>query len=131
MKKDVRDVTVHIDHKNGTVIKGICACPARNSGYYNHVMALLLELADYSLNQLKHVPGEVACTSRIRQWGVPGDKDVYKAPVMNTSIKKKPDSKGIQCTLYDPRLHTDNTLFLEKIKTFKSLLANENKRTTY
>ena len=71
---------------------------------------------------------EVACTSRIRQWGVPGDKDVYKAPVMNTSIKKKPDSKGIQCTLYDPRLHTDNTLFLEKIKTFKLLLANEDKR---
>ena len=81
-------------------------------------MALLLELADYSLNQLKHVPEEVACTGRIRQWGVPaGDKDVYKAPVMNTSIKKKPDSKGIQCTLYDPRLHTDNTLFLEIILT--------------
>ena len=33
-----------------------CSCPAGKSGYCNHVMALLLELADYSLRGLKRVP---------------------------------------------------------------------------
>jgi len=32
-------------------------------------MALLFELANYSLRQLKSVPEEPACTSKQREWG--------------------------------------------------------------
>ena len=72
MKKDFRKVFIKLSQTNGEVQQGYCTCPAGLSGYCNHVMALLLEVADYSLNQLKSVPEEITCTSRLRQWGIPG-----------------------------------------------------------
>ena len=81
-----------------------CSCPASKSGYCNHVMALLLELADYSLRGLKEVPEEKACTSVTRQWEIHGNKDFPKAPVISTTIKKQADKQGISSTLYDPRI---------------------------
>ena len=39
-------------------------------------MALLLELADYSLNQFKNVPEEISCTSRLRQWVFLGNQHI-------------------------------------------------------
>ena len=62
MKKLNRHVTVHINRKISAVDKASCTCPAGKSGYCNHVMALLYELADYSLQSVK-VPSERACTS--------------------------------------------------------------------
>ena len=50
-------------------------------------MALLFELADYSLHQLKTVPEELACTSKERRWGVPGQRSLSKEPVMTTAVK--------------------------------------------
>lgn len=55
------------------------SCPARNSTYFNHVLALLYEIADYFFNSLKSVPTEIAYTSKIRQWGQPGKKSCRKA----------------------------------------------------
>lgn len=68
-------------------------------------MALLFELADYSLNQLEQVPEEISCTSKLRQWGIPGEKSTIKEPVMSCSIIKTYGKKGISCTLYDPRIN--------------------------
>ena len=62
-------------------------------------MALLLELADYSLSQFKSVPEKIACTSRLRQWGVPGETVTVTAPVTETAVQKQPSSKGITSTL--------------------------------
>ena len=45
----------------------------------------------------------IACTSQLRKWGVPGEADFHKEPVMNTTIKKRLHRKGIISTLYDPR----------------------------
>ena len=89
MKKEFRKMNVTLNKKTGKVIKAHCTCPAGNSGYCNHVMALLFELAGYSLHQLKVVPEEVACTSKLRQWGVASEKFKYPKPVMNTSIQKQ------------------------------------------
>ena len=89
MKKDLRKVFVSINRATSMVSSADCSCPAGKSGYCNHVMALLLELADYSLRGLKKVPEEKACTSVARQWGIPGNKDLPKAPVMSTTIKKQ------------------------------------------
>ena len=47
---------------------------ADSSGYCNHILCLLLELARYSLEELDRVPEEAACTSMSRKWGVPGKK---------------------------------------------------------
>ena len=64
MKKEIRRVEVSLDRETGLVVSSKCSCPAGKSGYCNHVMALLFELADYSLNQLIIVPEEMACTSK-------------------------------------------------------------------
>ena len=51
-------------------------CPAGKSGYCNHIMVLMFEIANYSLHQLKTVPEETSFTSKKRQWGVPTDKQI-------------------------------------------------------
>ena len=66
MKKDLRKVFVSINRATSMVSSADCSCPAGKSGYCNHVMALLLELADYSLRGLKKFPEEKACTSVAR-----------------------------------------------------------------
>ena len=44
----------------------------------------------------------VASTSMARQWGVPGEKALTRAPVIGTSIKKPPTLRAIDIsTLYD------------------------------
>ena len=66
-----RLVVVKPSTNTSKVIDDCSFCPAGKNGYCNHVMELLLEVADYSLSQFKPVPEEIACTSRLRQWGIP------------------------------------------------------------
>ena len=112
MKQVKRNMCVALKKDSGVVSDAKCDCPAGKSGYCNHVMALLFKLADYSLNELKSVPEEVACTSKNRQWGVPSDKFKYPKAVMSTSLsrtatREDSDLKGISCTLYDPLTSSD------------------------
>ena len=69
MKKVKRNILAHIRRRTSLVVKALCTCPAGNSGYCSHVMVLLHELAEYSLNSLEKVPPEKACTSQLRKWG--------------------------------------------------------------
>ena len=69
------------------------------------IMALLFEIADYSLHQLSKVPGKISCTSCPRQWRVPGEKYTPKSPIMQTVVKKLPTKRGLSSTLYDPQKH--------------------------
>ena len=94
MKKEKRKVLVDIDIQTAKVENENCPCPAGQSGYCNHVMALHLELLDYSLKQIKCVPEEVACTSIVRQWSVPGESS-YKIPVMETIVQKQTFLKSV------------------------------------
>ena len=112
------------------VLNDSCSYPAGKSGYCNPVMALLLELADFSLSQFKSVPEGIICTSRLRQWGVPGET-MQKAPVMETTVKKQPSSKGITSILYDPRKGDDRAIKWEKINLLKERLAERNNRTPF
>ena len=48
-------------------------------------MALLHELAGYSLDSFEKSP---PCTSQSHKWGVPGDKEIKKEPVMRSIISK-------------------------------------------
>ena len=93
MKKEIRNVEVSLLKATGEVGHAKCSCPAGLSGYWNHVMALLFEVAEYSLNRLSSIPDEISCTSKIRQWGLPSENISFKNPVMfttvNTSVKKK------------------------------------------
>ena len=56
MKKELRNVWIQLCKSTGDVYIATCSCPAGKSGYCNHVMALLHEIAEYSLNQLTEVP---------------------------------------------------------------------------
>ena len=67
------------------VIDGSCSCPARKSGYCNHVMALLLELAEYSLSEFQSVSKGIIFTSKFLKWVVPGET-MQKAPVMESPV---------------------------------------------
>ena len=128
MKKEFRKMNVTLNRKTGKVIKAHFACPAGNSGYCNHVMALLFELADYSLHQLKVVPDEVACTSKLRQWGVPSEKFKYPKPVMNTSIQKQGKSKSVSCTVYDPRINSNRDNITERIIKMNQSIKDKDKK---
>ena len=112
MKKGKHFVVVHLCRKSSKVISSHCSCPAGNSDYCNHISAMVYE-TDYSLHSMKSVLLELAYTSKIRQWGVPGEKYCRKAPVMETIIQKREKSRVITCTLYDPRRNKDPT-FLRK-----------------
>ena len=131
MKKEKRNILVQLDRTTGNVHHAECSCPAGQSGYCNHVMALLLEVADYSLNQLQNVPEEVACTSRSRQWGIPTESSM-KAPVMSTVVQKKPTKKGIQCTIYDPkRIEKPENVRLHVKELQQSLQKLDSKKTSF
>ena len=109
MKNKTRMMNIVIDKKASNVVKGHYTCPAGKSDYCNHIMALLFEIADYLLRQLKTVPEEASCTSKKRQCGVPTDKQKYPLPVMSTKISSS-NRKGVSSTLYDPPLNSKNSI---------------------
>ena len=49
MKREIRSMEVGINKVNCDIIFAKCSCPAGESGYCNHIMTLLFEIADYSL----------------------------------------------------------------------------------
>lgn len=129
MKAETRSMNVVISLKSSKVIKGHCNCPAGKSGYCNHVMALLFQVADYSLHQTKCIPEEVSCTSQKRQWGVPTDNQKYALPVLSTKIRGE-KKKGVSSTLYDPRLNQNKNEILQEsqIKNLQLKLSKKDNR---
>ncbi len=91
-------------------------------------MALLFELADYSLNQLETVPEEIACTSKSRQWGIPGQNAVTKEPVMARTVKKLGEKRGVSCTLYDPRINESGSGIKIRTLEFQGKLQVKDER---
>ena len=105
VKREIRSMEVGINKVNCDIIFAKCSCPAGESDYCNHIMALLFEIADYSLHQLISIPEEKACTSMAQRWRLPSANSPAKQPVMDTAIRKNPNSKkGIKCALYNPRV---------------------------
>ena len=99
---------VSLDQNTGFVTAAKYSCPAGNSGYCNHIMVLLFELANYSLNQVDCVPEEILCTSKNRQWGIPSEAQTFKDPIIKSPIISDSDKKGVSSTLYNPRLCETN-----------------------
>ena len=58
IRKELRNVRIRLCKRTGEVYKATCSCPEGKSGYCNHVMALLYDIAKYSLNQLTEVSQE-------------------------------------------------------------------------
>ena len=116
-----------LDAKQGEVYKATCSCPAGKSGYCNHVTALLYEIAEYSLNQLTEIPREKACTSVLRKWGVPGNKEVVKETVMKTTLISNDQKKVIPPALYDARLNFNQIKNVPSMLKLKSQLCKIDK----
>ena len=127
MKKELRNFRIQLCKRTGEVYKATCSCPAGESGYCNHVMALLYEIAEYSLNQLTEVPWEKACTSVLRKWGVPGNKEVVKETVMRTTLTSSDQKKGIPPTLSDTRLNFNQIKNVPSMLKLKSQLCKIDK----
>ena len=73
-KIELRNVRMQLCKRTGEVYKAICSCPAGKSGYCNHVMALLYEIAEYSLNQLTEVPQEKSLCKCSQKVGSPWEQ---------------------------------------------------------
>ena len=56
MEKIKRDVVVTLTRKTSGVEKARCSCPVGASSNCNHIVALLFEIAVYSLKRLTEVP---------------------------------------------------------------------------
>ena len=52
MKREIRSMEVGTNKINCDIIFAKCSCLVGESGYCNNIMALLFEIADYSLHQL-------------------------------------------------------------------------------
>lgn len=128
MKKEIREVEVSLNRETALVVFAKCSCPAGKSGYCNHVMALLFELADYSLNEFENVPEEVACTSKSRQWGIPGQSGLSKKPAMARTVKKLGDKRGISCTLYDARMNESRSDIKIRTLELQAKLQEDDER---
>ena len=93
-----------------------CTCKARNSAYCNHIMVLLFEIADYSLDELDEVSEETACASRARVWGILSEKEFPKESILSTTVQKHLASREIKPALYDPRLNTQNNNAIKNLQ---------------
>ena len=89
-------------------------------------MALLFEIADYSLYEMDAVPEEKSCTSRARNWGIPGEKDFPKEPIMSTTVQRQLSRRGINPTLYDPRSRDFKNDSRRRVGIMKETLQNVN-----
>lgn len=106
--KTIYWISVAFHQESGSVLYANCQCPSGKSGYCNHIMAMLMELAEYSLLQLARIPEEVACTSRAREWGIPRSLTGRNTPILDVTVKKMKVDQfstrvGIESTLYEAR----------------------------
>ena len=127
-KKEIHQFKLNLDLTTGDVKDAACTYKAGKGQYCNHIMALLIELADYSLHQLQEIPHELSCTSRSRKWGIPGDKDFLnlKESVLSTTVQKHLSSKGMHSTLYDPRSKDKRTVNKQRLEHMKQELRKMN-----
>ena len=132
MKREIRSIEVGMTKVNCDIIFTKCSCPVGESGYCNHIMTLLFEIADYSFHQLISIPEGKTCTSMAQRWGVPAANSSAKKPIMDTVIRKNPNSKkGITCTLYNSRVsETDiDHSFTIHVKVLKQHFTSKSKLT--
>ena len=131
MKKIKRDVAVTLTRKTSIVEKAKCSFPADTSSYCNHTMALLFEFADYSLKDLTEVPQEVYCTSQAKKWGIAGESDSFKEPIMSKVVCKGINKKGVNPTLYEPINKFDNIEFSCKLETLETSLRKQDTQIAF
>ena len=71
IKREIISIEVGRNKVNCDTIFAKCRCPAGESGYCNHIMALLFQIAGYSLHQLISLSEEKECTSLTPRLDVP------------------------------------------------------------
>ena len=117
---------VSLDRSTGSVTAVKCFCHASYSSYCNHIMALLLELADYTLNQLDCVPEQIASTSKNRQWGIPSEAKIFRDPIIKSPIRSDSEKKvQLGSTLYERRQCETN---IQKFSDFQTKLIKKDER---
>ena len=71
IKREITSIEVGRNKVNCDTIFAKCRSPAGESGYCNHIMALLFQISGYSLHPLISVPEEKECTSMTSRLVVP------------------------------------------------------------
>ena len=83
---------------SGDVVESTCSCVAGKPGYWNHLLALMLDICKFSLFESRSTEDlvndadqnpEEACTSRLQTWHRKGRGDtIVPQPVMDVIVKK-------------------------------------------
>lgn len=124
--------SVALQKTSGNVEYANCECPQGTAGFCSHVMAMLTELAEYSLLQLRTIPEEISCTSRAREWGIPRtfSGKMYKSAIMDMAVNKmkvdqyKNPKLGVESTLYEARAGNSKHIDHVAVQQLKSKLSN-------
>ena len=126
MKKESRYVEISSDQSTVFILPVKSSCFAGNRGYCNHLMALLFELADYSLYLLDFVPEEICSTNKKKQLGILSEATTLKDPIMISPIRVTMIRK-VLVVLYMTR--DDVKPIFRKFLIFIKKLMERDKRT--
>ena len=116
-------------------------CPASNSGCCCHVMALIWKLEDMTRkSELKNItPDNRCCTSKPREWGKGGRREVEFSPVMALKITKPRHAselpgrkkKSIDSQFFGPRPLKSQKLDADGIVKLRQDLQKINARISF
>ena len=116
-------------------------CPASNSGCCCHVIALIWKLEDMTRkSELKNItPDNRCCTSKPREWGKGGRREVEFSPVMALKITKPRHAsdlpgrkkRSIDSQFYDPRPLKSQKLDADGIVKLRQDLQKINARIPF
>ena len=116
-------------------------CPASNSGCCCHVMAFIWKLEDMTRkSELKNItPDNRRCTSKPREWGKGGRREVEFSPVMALKITKPRHAsylpgrkkRSIDSQFYDPRPLKSQKLDADGIVKLRQDLQKINARIPF
>jgi len=122
---------------SGRVEHAYCSCVAGADGYCNHVLALMLKLAKFTLFHCKTTKDlckdkdeteAVACTSELLKWRLKGGgSHITPQPVSNVQVNKtKPNTStrsGVKSLLYEARVNLSyNEQNIQQFKKDLSLM---------
>ena len=100
-RKENHKLCLAIKKSSSAVKYAYCTCRAGKGGWCNHVYALMKVTAKFSLEESKCIPELLPYISKTCGWTVPQKRqqNISKSPVVDTTVKKKPESMGVACNL--------------------------------
>ncbi len=95
-----------LSERDHTVLKAACSCVAGQSGYCNHILALLYQISHFSKSGATCIPADLSKTSLPQSWHKPRIEGIAADPIMHVGVKhaRREKDKQFPSTLYEARV---------------------------